>query len=151
MTPAEAIVRYRDTQSTVSTSSSPSGYPVQPLSGIFNRSSQASSSQASISIPLSAVITTTATIGALPPYTGTNPSCPPPLPCPPHPSLIRSTGNAAPRAAARDQQQQQHAVSVLPPSSSMRISALMSSSSATAAVPSISMRRTQLEHRQAHT
>ncbi|EPS99530.1 hypothetical protein FOMPIDRAFT_92444 [Fomitopsis schrenkii] len=154
MTPAQAVgwttVGYSDTQSIVSTSSSPSGYPVQPLSGMFNRSGQASSSQASISrsLPSLPQPQSSALYRHTQPYPVLSPTSAVPSPPLPHPVYAQRSAPSSAQEIYYRQQQQNAAASVSPPSSSMRISALMSSSSATA-VPSISMRRTQLEYPQA--
>ncbi|KZT64553.1 hypothetical protein DAEQUDRAFT_814908 [Daedalea quercina L-15889] len=160
MTPAQAVgwgVGFNEQQSMVSAASnSPSGYPVQPLSGMFNRSGPSSMSQASISRSLpplpqpqpTAFYRQSQNYAVSSPSTGI-----------PSPSLSQSAysqrstpSNSTDMYYRQQQQQQSHHQQSLHPSTSsasasaaMRVPLLMSSSSAPAHASSMS-RRTQLEY-----
>ncbi|KAH9833157.1 uncharacterized protein C8Q71DRAFT_849923 [Rhodofomes roseus] len=148
MTPAQAVdwgVGYSEQQSMVPTSSA---YPVQPLSGIFNRSAHASSSQASISRSLPSLPQPQSSIFY---RQAQNYSLASPSHALPSPTALASpplSHSSYAQRSAPDLYYRQHHQPAQPAASSasaaMRVSALMSPAAPTLA------RRAPLEYPQTH-
>ncbi|KAH9933824.1 uncharacterized protein B0H18DRAFT_1115191 [Fomitopsis serialis] len=160
MTPAQAVnwgAGFADQQGMVSAaSSSPSGYPVQPLSGMFNRSGHSSSSQASISRSLPSLPQPQPSLFyrqtqnyALSSPTATLPS-PSALPSPSLSHSLYSQRSTPGSATDMYYRQQQHQHTQPLPSAAAASAMRMSSSSISAPVPSLS-RRPQLDYAQTHS